>query len=270
MSYTGASTLANSFATVASGSFGPTINIINSAGNSNSLTITPTTNFLIKTQAGSISGVLQEDNMPVSTNLSDSYGVRISGYNYGNTPTSGTIVTWNSQTTTLGSGDAALVGKILSHNLTNYSSGYTPVGPNLSANSRSSGTPQYFTFRFTAKSGKSKIKFKMGSSTGIAGLWIKAPNNPNFTTVNSITYDWNTQLSASNGWIDATQTGDASSYFSSTDIGCSDGASVPTGSVINYNTEYTVSFRQYSLTTIDIRIKLNDTQSINNLFVDAP
>lgn len=256
--------LSPNFASISSGNVGPTIILINSAGSSSSLSITPTTNYLIKNLSGKISTILQEDNIP--STLGDNYAYRISGYNYGDNPTVGVTGVWNSLAT-LSSGDAALVGGIISHNVINYSSGYTPVGPNLGANSRSTDVPQYFTLRVHANSSVSKIKIAIGSTTGIAGLWLRLPKNPSANSAGT-NYEWNTLLNSTNGWI-AANMGTDTALFSSTSFGAADGAFVPLNTPLNSNTSYTMSFRIFSSDTIDIRFRLNSPQSINYILISS-
>ena len=66
----------------------------------------------------------------------------------------------------------------------NYSSGYRPVGPNLS--SGRSGT-QYFTFKFVRTT---VSKFDITYAGNIAGMWVALPGS----TIDS--------TSTANGWID--------------------------------------------------------------------
>ena len=76
--------------------------------------------------------------------------------------------------------DATVVGTgtgahSLRHNVINYSTGYLPVGPDLSG--RTAGNAQYFTFKFvrTALSKFGIVFTTNGSTTGIAGIWCAMP-----------------------------------------------------------------------------------------------
>ena len=76
--------------------------------------------------------------------------------------------------------DATVVGTgtgthSLKHNVTNYATGYLPVGPDLSG--RTAGNAQYFTFKFvrTALSKFGIVFTTNGSTTGIAGIWCAMP-----------------------------------------------------------------------------------------------
>ena len=94
---------------------------------------------------------------------------------------------FNSQTGPFYTYDATNVGSgsagIIKWDQTNYSTGYYPVGPNLSTQA----TNQYFTFKFirTAVS-----KFDIVYSGTIAGMWVALPGS----TIDS--------ASSLNGWLD--------------------------------------------------------------------
>jgi hypothetical protein len=94
----------------------------------------------------------------------------------------GSEIAFNSQTSTLQTYDATVVAAVLKHDTTNYSTGYLPVGPNLSTQ----GASQYFTFKFV-RTGVSK--FDILYTGTIAGLWVALPGQSN-------TY------STLNGWLD--------------------------------------------------------------------
>ena len=76
----------------------------------------------------------------------------------------------------------------MKYDVTDYSSGYLPVGPDRSSDT---GT-QYFTFAFRRTT---MANFDINiTSSGIAGLWIAAPG----TGIDS--------ASSLNGWLDASTT----------------------------------------------------------------
>ena len=87
---------------------------------------------------------------------------------------------------TLQTEDATLVAGTVKHDQTNYSTGYLPVGPNLS--SGRSG-PQYFTFKFVRTS---LSKFDIQFTGNTAGVWVSAPG----TVIDS--------TSSLNGWLSMT------------------------------------------------------------------
>ena len=93
---------------------------------------------------------------------------------------------FNSTSGTLEAYDATVVAATLKHDITNYSTGYLPVGPNLS--SGRSG-PQYFTFKFVRTS---LSKFDIQFTGNTAGVWVAAPG----TVIDS--------TSSLNGWLSMT------------------------------------------------------------------
>ena len=74
---------------------------------------------------------------------------------------------------------------ILKHDVTDYSTGFLPAGPDRSSDT---GT-QYFTFAFRRQV-VANFDINITSSTGISGMWIAAPG----TTIDS--------ASTINGWLD--------------------------------------------------------------------
>ena len=78
---------------------------------------------------------------------------------------------FNSQTSTLETYDATVVANVLRHDVTNYSTGYLPAGPNLSVGR--SGT-QYFTFKFVRAS---VSKFDIRFTGTVAGMWVALPGS---------------------------------------------------------------------------------------------
>ena len=87
-----------------------------------------------------------------------------------------------------GTKEATIRLGVLQYDVTDYSSGYLPVGPDRSGDT---GT-QYFTFAFR-RSNMANFDINITSS-GIAGLWIAAPG----TAIDS--------ASGLNGWLDASTT----------------------------------------------------------------
>jgi len=87
-----------------------------------------------------------------------------------------------------GTKEATIRLGVLKYDVTDYSSGYLPVGPDRSSDT---GT-QYFTFAFRRQV---VANFDINiTSSGIAGLWIAAPG----TAIDS--------ASSLNGWLDASTT----------------------------------------------------------------
>jgi hypothetical protein len=172
----------------------------------------------------------------------------------------GSETAFNSQTSTLLTSDATVVGAQLRHDVTNYSSGYLPVGPNLSGHSSN----QYFTFKFaqTAVS-----KFNIAYTGTIAGLWVALPG------VTDVSY-----ASPTNGWLNMAQ-----SYFGSGvpgtgagangSAGCAIGGAAVVNSAVS-NGSYTCTFGTQSSTNstnheIYVRVKLTAGQTLTALSIQA-
>lgn len=112
--------------------------------------------------------------------------VRVGGLASDLTPETGTVAAWDSNAD-LATHEAAVVAGIAAHNAVNYSTGYFPVGPDLSVGR--AGT-QYITFRLqrTAVS-----KFNINFTGKVSGCQVAMPGSSLDTT-----------SAAANGWIDAT------------------------------------------------------------------
>jgi hypothetical protein len=194
-------------------------------------------------------------------------GVRIVNPGSGNTPAyTANAAVFDSQSSTLQSYDATVVGSssqgLLKHDQTNYSTGYLPVGPNLS--SGRSGT-QYFTFKFV----RTDIsKFDITYAGNVAGMWVALPGS----TIDS--------TSGANGWIDMS-VAYAGAGVPGSNIGAggngSDGCSLGGVVVLNTNTASTsktctfgtVSSSSTSTNEIYIRLALTSGQSVTGLSLKA-
>jgi len=163
---------------------------------------------------------------------------------------------FNSQTSTLLATDATVVGtgtgvNSLKHDVTNYSTGYLPAGPNLST--RTAANPQYFTFRFV-RSGVSKFRIRWTTPGGIAGIWAALPG-ANGTSLKS---------GHVNSWLSA-------AIDNSLAGGCALGGNLPTAAGTN---QVNISFGTLSSTNstnneIWVRIRLNQGQSMTSLYLDV-
>jgi len=157
--------------------------------------------------------------------------------------------------------DATNVAAKIQFDQTNYSTGYLPVGPNLSGHS----STQYFTFKFV----KSAVsKFNISYSGTIAGLWVALPGSTIDTTA-----------SPTNGWINM-----ASAYAGSGvpgsgtggngSAGCSTGGAAVLNSLVSGGS-YTCTFGTASSTNstgneIYVRVKLTSGQSLTALSIANP
>lgn len=151
--------------------------------------------------------------------------------------------------------DATVVGGVLKNDVTNYTTGYLPVGPNLSTQNAS----QYITIalRRTAVS-----KFDIAVTGTYAGMWVKLPGVTDSKT------------STANGWYSmATLYGGAG--FPGDTGGANGSLGCALGAVASGSGSFTCTFGTLSSTAaannlILVRIKLNAGQSISALsFVPA-
>ena len=160
-----------------------------------------------------------------------------------------------------GTNEATVRWGTLSHDTTDYSTGYLPVGPDRSSDT---GT-QYFTFAF-----QRKVAANFGiqiASNGISGMWIAAPG----TQIDS--------SSGLNGWIPCTeQYAGVGVPGSNTANGCNgiDGSAltgndvVPTNTSINNTYIMTLGSENMSNATnniILVRIGLESNKNITTLAV---
>jgi hypothetical protein len=152
---------------------------------------------------------ISEGNIAVSATLGSVYadnGLRITGFGAAsNTPAfSGstnyyTGNVWTGVQTIAGTQEAVDRYGVLRHYVTDLSTGYLPVGPNL-ATGRSG--LQYFTFAFR-RATMANFDIRLTTTTGIAGMWIAAPG----TTIDtggfgSPTPGFPGPTSTLNGWLD--------------------------------------------------------------------
>ena len=160
-----------------------------------------------------------------------------------------------------GTKEATIRLGVLKHDVTDYSTGYLPAGPNRSGDT---GT-QYFTFAFK-RTVVSNFNINIESS-GIAGLWIAAPG----TAIDN--------TSTLNGWLRA-DTAYAGSGIPGSDTGQggngSNGCASTSGDIIATSTSlsgnYTMTLGEENMTnatdnTVLIRIALTSGQTITNLSV---
>jgi len=262
---TTATTLTTGFG---SSSSGPTLTVNNNY-NSAAGSFTPGVTILYKTGTNTN---IEETSIPVnSVGTGSGNGFRVASQGSSNNPvyTAGNVSSpiWNSQTTTLQTYDCVNIGSgsqgILAWTQTNYSTGYLPVGPNLSGQA----TTQYFTMKFirTAVS-----KFDIKYTGTIAGLWVALPGgSPNGT---------DTYAAPTNGWLDVS-TAYAGSGIPGTGTGGngSAGCAVGGNAVLNSaqtNKSVTATFGSLSSTNstnneIWVRVAFTSGQSLTALTMET-
>jgi hypothetical protein len=154
--------------------------------------------------------------------------------------------------------DATVVGTgtgvaQLKHNVTNYSTGYLPVGPNLTTQNAS----QYFTFKFVRSAINGFPITITTGATGVAGIWAALPGSSGGSV-------YGTGKSGLNGWLSL---GINSTLFN----GCVSGTAFVAGTQYTAQT-FTVDFGAFSSSSatnneIWVRIKLTSGQFITSLYL---
>ena len=261
---TAVSTTSSIIAGFGSSSSGPSISVTNSYA-SGSQTFTPSGTVLYKTGTSSSSSRIEEANVYIGSTIGTGAGLAQRIINPGSTNTpafSASATVFDSETGTLETYDSTVVADVLSHDETDYSTGYLPVGPDLSASR--SGT-QYFTFKFVRTS---VSKFDIKFSGTVAGLWVAVPGS----TIDA--------ASNQNGWVDMTVSyagsgvpGANTGAGGNGSDGCALGGVVPTGSSQSNQaftaTFGTVSSSSTSTNEIYVRIALTSGQTMTALTLES-
>ena len=264
-----ASASANTTASVTTGfggsATGPSMSVNNSYS-TGTLTLTAALGNTVLWKSGTATAI-DESNVIIGSTIGTGSGnaYRIVNPGTGNTPAyTSNATAFNSQSSTLQTYDATVVGTnssgVLKHDQNNYSTGYLPAGPNLSAGR--SGT-QYFTFKFvrTAVS-----KFDVKYTGNIAGMWVALPGS----VIDS--------SSSANGWINMAVAYGGAGYPGVNAPGNgSDGCAV--GGVVALNTSVTnnsktctfgtVSSSSTATNEIYVRIALTSGQTVTALTLET-
>ena len=244
---------------------GPSISVFNSYA-TGAQTFNPGSIVLFKTGTSSSSSRIEEANVFIGSTIGSGAGLaqRIINPGSTNTPSySASATVFNSESSTLEVYDSTVVADVLSHDETDYTSGYLPVGPDLSGGTRN-GT-QYFTFKFIRTS---VSKFDLKFSGTIAGAWVAVPGS----TIDA--------ASSLNGWVELTTAyagsgvpGANTGAGGNGSDGCALGGTITTGSsVTNESTTATfgtVSTSSTATNEIYVRIALTSGQSISALSLES-
>lgn len=257
--FTTTSNIASGFSSSASG---PTVSVNNNyaTGTSSALTVSGSPTILYKTGTSSL---MEETTLTFGSTVGTGSGLAARIINPGNsdTPTySANATAFNSQSSTLQTYDATIVAGVLKHDQTNYSSGYLPVGPNLSSGRSGS---QYFTFKFVRTS---VSKFDIKFTGNIAGLWVALPGSGIDTS--STLNGWLTMATAYAG---AGQPGAGTGGNGSN--GCALGGIVTLNSAVTAHrktcTFGTASSSSTATNEIYVRIKLTSGQTVTALSLET-
>jgi len=257
-------TTANVTTGFGSSATGPSMSVNNSYA-TGTLTLTAALGNIVLYKSGNATAIDEGNIVVTSVGTGSGNAFRIINPGTGNTPAyTGSEAAFNSQSSTLQTYDATVVGSgsqgVLKHDQTNYSTGYLPSGPDLSAGR--SGT-QYFTFKFV-RTDVSKFDITYGGN--IAGMWVALPGS----VIDS--------SSGANGWINMTTAYAGAGYPGVNSPGNgSDGCSlggvvvpnVTTASVSKTCTFGTVSSSSTADNEIYIRIALTSGQTVTGLSLKA-
>jgi hypothetical protein len=257
-------TTANVTTGFGSSATGPSMSVNNSYA-TGTLTLTAALGNIVLYKSGNATAIDEGNIVVTSVGTGSGNAFRIINPGTGNTPTyTGSEAAFNSQSSTLQTYDATVVGSgsqgVLKHDQTNYSTGYLPSGPDLSAGR--SGT-QYFTFKFVRTD---VSKFDITYAGNIAGMWVALPGS----VIDS--------SSGANGWINMTTAYAGAGYPGVNSPGNgSDGCSlggvvvpnVTTASVSKTCTFGTVSSSSTVDNEIYIRIALTSGQTVTGLSLKA-
>ncbi len=263
------SAVVNTSATVITGfgssSTGPSVSSNNSYQLASQSFTTPLGNtILYKTGTTSSNTRIEETNVFFGSTVGSGTGLAFRIVNPGSTDNpsySASASAFDSTTGTLQTYDATVVAAVLKHDQINYSTGYLPVGPDLSSGR---SAPQYFTFKFIRTS---VSKFDIQFSGNTAGVWIALPGS----TIDS--------TSSLNGWLSMT-TAYAGSGIPGVNSpgngsnGCALGGIVTANTVVTNHrktcTFGTVSSSDTVTNEIYVRIKLLPGQTITALSLQSP
>ena len=257
-------------------------NIFNVIGTSTTVQL-PTK---IQVNAAANTGI-SEGNIAVSVTLGSVYtdnGLRITGFGAAsNTPAFNgatnyyTANVWTGVQTIAGTQEAVDRYGVVKHYVTDLSTGYLPVGPDL-ATGRSG--LQYFTFAFR-RATMANFDIRLTSTTGIAGMWIAAPG----TTIDtggfsSPTPGYPGPTSSLNGWLSCSLQYNGSGVPGATTASGGNGSNgvaltgadvVPLNSAIA-NVGYTMTLGSQNASNSTgnnmlVRIALNTNQTITALSI---
>jgi hypothetical protein len=230
----------------------------------------------IQVHTASQSGIIEQA-IPVADSLGatfDDDGVRVFNFSGDTTDTPSFTGSTNFYTNSLysessdpgvsGTKEATIRLGLLKHDVTDYSSGYLPVGPDRSGDT---GT-QYFTFAFR-RTLVANFNLSIVSLTGISGCWIAAPG----TAIDN--------SSGLNGWLNTSVTyagvglpGSNTSNGGNGSDGCAftGGDRISTGTSLNGSFTLTLGSENMSNATgnvVLVRIALASGESVSSISVGA-
>ena len=161
----------------------------------------------IQMYAGANSGI-NEQAIVANVASNTQVALRVVMSTAGNTPVFANSINyytsnaWSGAQTIAGTPEAVVRYGVLQRYAVDLSTGYLPVGPNLSIGGNRTST-QYFTFAF-ARPSLANFDIRLTTTTGVAGVWLAAPG----TTIDSGGFSSPTPgfpgpTSTINGWLEA-------------------------------------------------------------------
>lgn len=208
-------------------------------------TLTQTINIMGTT---AITSKIDEDNILISSlGTGSGNATRVDAGATGDNP-SPVYTSWTASSS-VATYEATVVGGVLKHDQTNYTTGFLPVGPDYSSGRSGS---QYFQLQII----RSDVsQFRIAVTGTYAGCWVCMPDNS----------AWTTSLSGTNGWANMFQAYRGSGLPTSSEPGCSFGG-VMSGSSGTFTCVFgTESSSNDTNNRILIRFKLSSGQSITAL-----
>jgi len=215
-------------------------------GSHNNQRISYSTNLNIMGTSATTSQVDEYNILVSSLGTGSGNAIRVNAGATGDTP-SPVSTTFNSSATPAVY-EAIVRGGTLRHDVTNYTSGYLPVGLNLS--SGRSGT-QYFQMLITRAA---VSEFKIVVTGSYAGCFVCLPENST----------WTTGLSNTNGWADMFDAYSGAGNPNNADNGCAFGT-VMSGSSGTFTCVFGEESSSNGNNKILVRFKLTSGQSISNI-----
>ena len=193
---------------------------------------------------------MDEDNILISSlGTGSGNATRVKAGATGDNPTAGYVSWTGGSAGSIDTYEATVVGGVLKHDATDYSSGYLPVGPDYSG-SRSGN--QYFQIQLLRST---VSEFSITYAGSLAGCWVCMPDNST----------WTTSLSGTNGWADMFTAYKGSGVPTTAEPGCASGGVMDTNGGTFTCTFGTESSSNDSNNRILIRWKLTSGQSITSM-----
>ncbi len=220
------STTANTVNATGSSSSGPSISVNNSYS-VGSATASPGATVLTINTADT--STVNENNIVVGTfgTGGSASAIRAGGFPSGATPVTSGATAWNSSTA-LPTYEGTVVAGVAKYDITNYSVGYLPVGPDLSVGRTAT---QYMTFRIQRDS---VSKFNIAATGKVSGVEVALPGSSIDTTALP-TNGWiNPAIAYLGSGVPGTGTGGNGS------VGCSIGGTFTVGATLTQS--ITVTF----------------------------